>query len=60
MSPPGLHRAPALRSGAPGAMLPPVWCASHVVGENRLRRLGTAPGSLWKVAVLAVRFLRRG
>eukprot|EP00964_Phaeocystis_antarctica_P127715 scaffold91423_cov60-Phaeocystis_antarctica.AAC.1 len=29
-----LHRALALRRGAPGAMLPPVWCASHVVGEK--------------------------
>ena len=28
--------------------------------RSRLRRLGTAPGSLGKVAVLAVRFLRRG
>ena len=41
-------------------MLPPVWCASHVWSErSRHRRLGTAPGSLGKVASRprAVRFL---
>jgi hypothetical protein len=42
-------------------MLPPLWCASHVVGEKPSQAVWDgAPGSLGKVAVLAVRFLRRG
>ena len=40
-------------------MLPPVWCASHVVGEEPSQAAWDRPGSLGKVDVLAVRFLPR-
>ena len=40
--------APALRRGAPGAMLPPVWCASHVVGEKPSQAVWDRPWVPWE------------